>query len=316
MLHCERVVRCVDQHSNKEIVMKANEIKKWHCVAASIVLGLSSLVLVQAGEPAHQVEPTKLADVVPLQVQRLFAWPTQSILTGPKRVDAGAAEVVGAKKQCNRWLATVISPTWLPGEEIEFIFVRDEFDDRDVVRLAWQRKGYDIQVSQTAFVFAIKMTPVTNISLGADKLQKIDNAQQLCLRIFKNSGIRYSDDEQGGGIRVPIHGLAEKIGTYSFESGLSLDLKDDGSVWGRPKNRYEANVQLAASPAELKEERDPNNPNWENTSSAYLYWFRNVNWWNDGNSIGFYFLKEAQNGTPRSYGSNVDKNFFRVPKGH
>lgn len=296
--------------------MTAYGKRKWSYVAVSVVLGLVILGLVEGHEEANEVEPTRLSDIVPLPVQELFAWPTESKLTGSSRVDDSAAEVMVARTQCNVWLRKVISPPWLPTGDTEFIFIRDEFDDRDVVRTCWQRNGYSLQVSQTGFIFAMKLSPVDQNSLGADKLQRIDKAKDLCLEVFRDSGTRLSDGERGTLIRVPIHGLAQKIAMYSFQSELCLELKGDGSVWGRPKNVFEANVRPTADAMELKQQSDPNNPDWEDTFSAYQYWFRMVHWWNDGNSVGFYFLKAEEDVTPRSYENTSDKNFFRVRSGH
>ena len=298
--------------------MKTNKDKKWFCIAISVFLGVIILGPSQASEHVNEVEPTKLEEVIPLPVQKLFNWPAQSVLRGSNRIDSSAAEVVYPKKQCLSWLRKVISPSWLPTEEIEFIFIRDEFDGRDVARISWQRNGYSIQVSQTASIFTIKMLPITNSSLGADKLQKTNKAQQICLNIFKETGVRWSEDKQGVGIKVAIQDLSQKIASYSFQPELSLHLKDDGSVCGRPKDIFEAKIQQPQpnDETEIKEQRDPNNPNWENTAYAYKYWFRMVNWWNDGNSVGFYFLKVEEGAWLPSYAGNIDKNFFRVRGPH
>lgn len=291
--------------------MQTSKKKKWTHLVFVFFICLMIFGTVRASKNG-KVEPTKLKQVLPLAVQKLFTWPSQSILKGEGRVGGESAEILYPKKQCLLWLKKTFSPLWLPGDEIDFIFIRDEFDGRDVVRASWERNGYSIQVSQTASIFTIKLTPVKNVGLGVDKRQKTDKTKKVCLDIFNDVGMRWTLDEIGARTKVEIKGFNKKIASYSFKPELSKHLKDDNSAWGRPKTKLEAKVKRPTDEDEYKKQIDPNYPDWENTEFAYNYWFRKINWFNDGKSMGFYFLKVEDGSWIPSYGANFDKTFFRV----
>lgn len=283
---------------------------KWLYGFAVVTLVLIPLTQAQESEHiARKIEPTKLIESFPWAVSRLFQWPAESVLNGPNRVDKDAREVAWPKKQCLRWVKRVVASSWLPPKNVELTFIRNEFDERDAVRMAWERNGYSIQVSQTASLFTIKLTPLgsKNTNTGIDASQKLEKARQLCLQVFPERGQRW--DQQGNAVLV--RDLAKNITSYSFRLELTRHLKDDGSVYGRPQTMKEAGVKPPQNDVEASRENDPNNPNWDKTASSYHYWFRMVNWWNDGKSIGFYFLKlEGLGPWVPSYHGNIDKRFF------
>ncbi len=267
--------------------MKTNQ-KKTFWVLSIITLALTPLTNGQTGEIiTHKVAPTKLIETIPAPAYWLFQWPAPSVLNGPNHVDSNDNKVVWAKKQCTEWLNKVIAKQLLPDKDPEFIFIRDEFEGRDVVRATWEHNDYRIEVSQTASIFAIKISPLGNRTTGMDLAEKIENAKRLCLEIFNKTGYRWSAD----GDKVQVKDLNQKIATYSFRTELVKCLENDQSVWGRPQTAHEASVSHPKDDAETRRQMDPNNPDWDYSSMSYNYWFRMVNWWNDGKSIGFYFLK-------------------------
>jgi hypothetical protein len=275
------------------------------------IIAFVSTPLVSAQEHeviTYKTEPTVLVQCIHEPAYRLFQWPAQPVLNGPNRVDSDANEVTWPKKQCLEWLIKrVLAPSWLPPKDVELIFIRNEFDNRDVVRMVWERNGYNIQVSQTASIFAMKLSPVSVGNTGVEKSQKLENVRQLCLQVFTEMGRRW--DHQGN--TVLIKELSKKIVSYSFRPEMSRYLKDDRAVYGRPQTMNEAGVKQPQNDVEALRERDPNNPNWDKTASSYSYWFRMVNWWNDGKSIGFYFLKVEEGAWIPSYCGDIDKNFFK-----
>jgi hypothetical protein len=288
--------------------MKATQ-KQWFWTFTIVTFVLSSLIQAQENvNTDHKIEPTKLIESVPAPVYWLLQWPDSSVLKGPNRVSHAAVEVTWPEKQCSGWLQKVLATGWLPSPGAEMIFIRDEFDGRDTVRIAWERNGYIIQVSQTASVFAMKLTPLGNRNTGADSREKTQNAKLLCAQVFAKEGYRWGS---GAGTKVQIKGLSEKIASYSFRPELVRHLKDDKAVCGRPQTMNEAGVKQPQNDVEALRERDPNNPNWDKTASSYSYWFRMVNWWNDGKSIGFYFLKVEEGAWIPSYCGDIDKNFFK-----
>jgi hypothetical protein len=53
---------------------------------------------------------------------------------------------------------------------------------------------------------------------------------------------------------------------------------------------------------------------WYATPESWMYWFRKVNWWNDGKSAGFFFFKVEAGPWIPSYAGEFDRNWFRVRK--
>lgn len=296
--------------------MKTN--KNINIFIAIIVLLVGTMLIAnaQGQQMSHRKKPKKLDEAIPSPVKELFDWPTQSMLRDLKQIDGGAAEVIFPNRECLIWLKKVLSPLWLPKGDVEFIYIQGEFDSRDTVRASWQRNGFDIQVSQTRTIITIKLSPIDKKSLGVDKLKKINNAKQLCFQIFNKIGRRKSYDDNGWHVFVPVRNLPKKIVSFSFDPELVLYLDNDASVKGRAKHVREAKVKRPANKTEQKVQTDPNNIDWGDTSYAYDYWFRNINWWNDGKSVGFYFLKMESGSWTPSYDANVDKNFFRVSKSY
>ncbi|MBW7989881.1 MAG: hypothetical protein FVQ84_07685 [Planctomycetes bacterium] len=256
----------------------------------------------------HKTKPTRLVQCIHDPAYQLFQWPDQSVLDGPNRVDSDDVQVAWPKKQCFRWIQKVLNPSWLPPKDTKLIFIRREFDGRDVVRIAWERNGYNIQVSQTASIFTMKLSPVRNERTGISASQKFEKARQLCLQVFPEKGERW--DHEGN--KVLVNNLSMKItSNYSFRPDLFRHLKGDEAVHGRPQTMKEAGVKSPQNDADAIREKDPNNPNWDTTASSYRYWFRMINWWNDGKSVGFYFLKVEEGAWIPSYWGNIDKNFFK-----
>ncbi|OHB54456.1 MAG: hypothetical protein A2173_10965 [Planctomycetes bacterium RBG_13_44_8b] len=256
----------------------------------------------------NKIAPTRLDQVVRPPMDSLFQWPASSVLNGPNRVDSNAVEVVWPKRQCREWLNKVLAPSWLPSKGPELIFIKREFEQRDVVRATWEINGYKLEVSQTAGIFAIKVSPLDSLTTGLTQEDKIENAKRICLEIFNKIGYRWSAD----GEKVPLKNLNQKIVMYSFRSESINYTKDDQSVWGTPQTIHEAGVSSPTDDAEIRRQMDPNNPDWDNSSKSFDYWFRMVTWWNNGRSIGFYFLKVEGGAWSPSYDANFDRNFFRV----
>ncbi len=287
------------------------EIKILLIVGSAMVLLIATLMWgdQERRSATDRIGPASLRDCLPDPAYRLFQWPDSSVLAGPNRLDESAAEVTWPKKQCMGWVQKVMAPSWLFPAGTKPLFIRSEFDGRDTVRIAWECNGYAIQVSQTASIFAMKLTPMKGGNTGTDFFVKMQNARSLCTQVFAETGFRWG---KHAGAKVSIKGLSQKIAAYSFQPQLARDLPDDRSVCGRPQTMHEAGVKPPQNDVEALRERDPNNPNWDKTASSYNYWFRMVNWWNDGKSIGFYFLKVEEGSWLPSFYANFDKNFFRV----
>lgn len=202
------------------------------------------------------------------------------------------------------WLRKVIAPSWLPPEDVKPIFMKAEVDGRDVARLRWAKHGYDIQVSQTLSIFAIKLTPQDARGTGKDDREKLRCARELCLRLFYPTGTHWD----GQGRPISIEKLPDKIAWYSFtENTLERRKGDKGLLLGRPRTMAEEGV---TRPLGLRD-NNPYDPNWCQTPFAWLFWFRNVHWWNDGYSVGIYFFKE-QGGPTDIRDGRLDRRWFET----
>ena len=271
------------------------------CTRSVAILAFAMFSTVAHAQGATQiykkVEPTKLAEAIPPAVQRLFEWPEDSILNGPKRLDSDTTYPVQfAKTSSGDSIRKVLDPSWQPPKDTKPYLIRHEFESRDTMRLRWLKDNYIVQVAETSSIFTIKITPRDGSDLGTDSVARTAIARQLCLDVFAKEGIRYTVK----GDLVKIHDLNRKIASVSFDP-MSIKSLDQGATsWGEPKGQPRDGTQIAADPAETVEKRsrddDPANPNWIYTDRAWLYWFHLVFWENDGKSVGFYLAKMSGGG--------------------
>lgn len=264
------------------------------------------------GEAIKQGEtPTTIKAALPAPVLMLFQRPEVVIVTGGKRVDPGALAVAAPKKQSWEWINRVIDSSWLPPMNAEMAFLSKEFDDRDVTRIGWEHDDYHIEVSQTASIFAMRLVSRGNNGTGRDSTRRLENARQLCLKVFNREGRMWTQDTQGAGRPVVVHGLKESIAEACFDPARVKELPSDKVVVGVDWSMEDEGV--ASSTA--GDEPSAVGPPRPGTPEASHYWFRNVSWWNDGKAIGFYFLKlDGPGSWVPSFVGEIDKNWFHDPK--
>lgn len=284
-----------------------------------LTMGAYALAMIPCATLAENLTATdfeKVPAAIPAAVSHLLQWPPSSVIEG-KILRSDAPEVAFPKKQCSEWLHRVIDPSWLPDNEPEALFIKNEFDDCDVVHIHWLKNGYRIEVSQTASIFAMKLTPQGH-DLGKDGTERLRLAKELCLQVFAKQGRRWADQ----GKVIAVSNLAQKIASYSFrEDTIQNPQGDNGVLFGRPRTMKEEGVAKAQSETQAQAESSAGNPSWDVTEHAWRYWFRMVRWWNDGVSMGVFFPKvegtdaraDAGIGVP-DYDGRVDKNWFRLPK--
>lgn len=281
----------------------------------STMLGISMFAASGNGQPASAQggTPTYLNEIIPSPAYKLFQWPDDSILNGPGHIDIDATEVKAAQAQAFDWIKKVLSEDWLPPVDTQPVCIRSEFDGRDVIRVKYEVKGYEIQVSQTATIFTIKLSHLDKRALGGDLNGKINAAKDMCSEVFNRTGKRWT----GQGKEIVIPELNTKIAAYSFVQDTIVSVPGDMAGWGRPQTMSESGKSSPHSEAESEEANDPKNPDWEDAAISWSYWFRNVSWWNDGHSIGFYFLKIEAGPWVPSYESHStpDKHWFRPLEG-
>lgn len=254
--------------------------------------------------------PTKIEYALPAQVYMLARWPDATILSGEKAVDPTAFIVAFPKDQSWEWINLVISEAWRPPASATMYFIAKEFYDMDATRIEWNHGAYHVQVSQTSSVFTMKITPLKGISFEGKKTMRSEAARQLSRQIFNSESKMHSYDAHGSPIPVAINGLNEKIAEFSFDPTKMKQLSTDQVVVGEAKSKEDEGI--SSTPPQDKNSGAAAIS--VNSPEAWYYWFRNVNWWNDGHAIGFYFLKSngKGSGTP-SFVGNAGVNWFQGP---
>ena len=251
-----------------------------------VILFLGSQVL---GGDAMNEDKTlaTIEAALPAPVLMLFHWPDEAILNGEKAVDPSAPIVAAPGKQSWEWINRVVSESWLPPTNAHMHFVGKEFDDRGVTRVEWTHGDYRVEVSQTASIFTMKLVPQGADNMGRDSGRRFEVARQLCRQVFNREGRMWSQDAQGAGRAVVVPELNEKIGEFSFDAAKMKQLSTDKVVVGKARSMKDEGIDSSAPREGLSGVVAPN----ERSRDAWHYWFRNVNWWNDGRAVGFYFLK-------------------------
>ncbi|MGC1272605.1 MAG: hypothetical protein WBC44_02770 [Planctomycetaceae bacterium] len=251
-------------------------------------------------------EPTTLKEAIPPSAYNLFQWPNESVFKGEKSVDPGDQAVAYVKEGSRGWMRYVLDPEWLPPADGAMAFLRDEFGKTDTSRIAWEHDGYRIEMSQTRCVMTIKLTPPGDEDTGTAPKERLEYARDLAVKLFTDDFVMR--DSQGE--RIPISNLKEEIALVSFNFDDIKLLRTDKVVIGRPRARAreEDATSDPAGPIEIPEDADR-----EMVSQlAQDHWFRNIRWWNDGQSVGFYFLRqEGIEMAKISYGSRLNNRWIK-----
>lgn len=283
--------------------------QKFSLIVCAFFVCTILLAMTTAFSKQHESRPpSKLTEMLPSPVQKLFSWPDTATLEGPKRVPADAKEIKFPRKQTQNWLQKVMAESWLPEGDVPTVFLQNEFDGRDVVRMCWKHEDWDIQVSQTASIFTIKLIPSNGSGTGTSPEARVRKAQKMCLKIFAKEGRRWGRQ----GDIISVKNLNKKIAQYIFKSGKQFDFVE--SIGGRGKTMEEAGVRPPKSTEQTIHQRRADNPDWDKTAHAWQYWFRMVAWWNDGEAIGFYFLKKEGGAWMPNYEGNIDRDWFKLSR--
>lgn len=264
-------------------------------------------------------------EAIPARVVHLLNyWPDAAVLSGPNRVSGDENRwITWANKSSIEWIKKVLNPAWLATKEgvlrDKLIMIRNEFDEFDVTHLHWSKNGYNIRVSQTSGIIAIKVTPLESTNMGETAEQKSQFAKELCRQIFNSTGmrdgIRYSINEKGKRVKKPVKvtvkDLSTKICGYSFRPELIRQFPD-GIVGVAPTMRDEGTPRT--TPDGVAPENREDNPDWDKSRFSWAYWWRHVCWWYDGKSIGFFTLKTEGGSWRANYWDRFGSRWFEGPK--
>jgi hypothetical protein len=227
---------------------------------------------------------------LPNKVRPLFAWPSNDTISGGKRVlKCTNRHLLAAKGASLRWPQKVIRKQWLPTDanylSNQLIMIRDEYGPIDATHIFWEKNGYRIEVAQTKTVFAAKLTPLTSTDKVHTVTARKDLAKRLCSQLLNE----YAD------VRVvrPVNSelirqnVMPRLLSASFERARIRSFSD--GVHGQCKG------------PDFKDKED---------YAQFNFWWRRVNWWTDGKTVGLYTLKTEGGQWAANYGSKLDHYWF------
>lgn len=252
-------------------------------------------------------------ETLPAAIRRMAQWPDASVLTGGNAVDPSDISVAKAKEQAWVWIRKVIDAPWQPLQDTNMVFIKKEFGDLDMARISWERNDYLVEVTQTASIFSMKLTPLSDAKPEYDPARQFDAAMRMCLVVFAREGRVWEPDDDGNPIAVIVPNLNTKINAVSF-SRVKQELPTSSFVV--KKNRNRATVVGSAKKGQgeqfSRSARLRQVSGLDGSDGTGSYWFQNVNWWHDGVSCGFYFEKSDGWVSPQpSPGDDADRNWFK-----
>jgi len=271
------------------------------------------------GQTVLKRSATTLQDALPGRGQLLFEWPQPSVLLGSHRVHGDEnACIARAKKHSIEWIKKFLNPKWLPEGrtwlEDNLIMLHNEAGPIDTTRVRWEKNGYEIQVSQTLCIIAVKLTPLETKDMGNKIDQKRIFAADLCSRIVNETGLRYGLDEKNQPVMVTVTGLPDKIRKYSFQPEHTHQYANSAVAGVSPAMPMEKRP-TSRDGRDIDKENRVGNLNWDDSLSSWAYWWRHVCWWCDGKSVGIFALKEEAGAHVPSYSGTLDGFFFDYLEG-
>jgi hypothetical protein len=244
-------------------------------------------------------------------VWKLLQWPPPGLIR-EKGADVTEGPVKTAVYNATTWLRRVIDPVWFP-EKWEPLCVFHEFENRDVIHYRWSSGKRSFKVAQTGSIFVLEIRPMENNPAGDSLQEHLSRVRKVCEEVFTKMGGRWT----GQGKYVPIPEFNRKVLDSSFAIERTKTL-NKGTLLGKAISMQEAGVTNSGSDTSdvrllnerLRKEDDQSNPNWFDSESAWMYWFRKVNWFADENRLVIYFLKAEAGPLRLSFGGSLDNIWF------
>lgn len=280
-----------------------------------LIIVLSILIFwhheVFAGSKATNSNTLSIETVLPIPVLMLCDWPKSSTLSGNQSIDPEDKIALAPRKQSWDWIARVLHKSWVPPKNTRMFFLRKEIDGRDVTRVTWSHGDYRLEVSQTASIFVIRVVSYIAKTMDGDVNRRFETSRQICRQIFNNEGKMWYQDSSGARSFIVVDELNEKIADFSFDVTKIKQAMNNKMIVGQAKSERDEGI----SPFHSSEENMGNVTPDIKSSESWCYWFRNVGWLNDGQSVSFFFLKINGPGAwIPSYGGETDKDWFREPR--
>jgi len=299
-------------------------LTKFAIFTGSIIL-ICVLCVTSKGNVVLRSDVNSAMEALPPKVVHLITyWPDPNVLASERHVKGDEDSYISmAKNRSVSWIKKVLSPGWLPTEKEylknNLIMIRNEFGKFDVTHVEWGKKGYKVQISQMAGIITIKLTPLFQQKIEETTYDKVKFAKDLCGKIVNDSGHRFAlrvEDNNGRiikkTVKIPVHGLSQKICSYSFQNGLVHEFSD--GIIGIPVSKNKDDLrQKNRNRNEIDDENIEDNPDWHKSASSWGYWWRHVSWFHDKESISFFILKTEGGAWNANYWDNFGKRWFEGP---
>jgi hypothetical protein len=136
-----------------------------------------------------------------------------------------------------------------------------------VTHIRWTKKDYVIQIGQSKTAIAIKITPIRSKTLGIENTTESKRivARTLCSRILNDEADIKTNKPPSFKVR---RNIKAKLLTVSFDDAPIEELYD--GVCGVSRR------------LDFKDKSD---------RIDYNYWWRRLNWYTNGKSVGLYTIK-------------------------
>ena len=244
-----------------------------------------------------------LDDLLPDVVRKLITWPSPDELKRMQVLDRNVLGVKAAWAACEDWIKNVLSPKWQPPQNAIQLIIGNEakrYNETkryDTVRLRWENNGYDVQLTQTATVFILKLIQFNSKPFGNSAEEQSANISKLAASIFSSS--YFVRNNAGDKVPLNIMNLLEN----NFKSkDVKFILKDNNKV-----------IYHLAQTVELTVASKDNEHAYG--TARHLAWYEMINWFNDKNTVCFYFLKNEGGCPPAGMGfeDRLNSTFFEFP---
>jgi hypothetical protein len=231
-----------------------------------------------------QERPQVLADILGKHAQAMFEEPTAEVVAA-SQIELISGDVRTAESESWIWIRRVIDANYTPKEDAAIHFIAAP-SGVDMTRIAWDSGDFHFDVCQTRTAFTMKVTSSKETKNDLIPAARAATAKEICRAVFVDS----CQVRMKGAIERMEY-LKETLCSESFARGEFLELPGDKIVVIRRKR-----IIVANSPSDL----DP-----------IKYWYRQLGWWNDGKSTGFFLPKlTGPGGDEIDFSGRYDKGWF------
>jgi hypothetical protein len=177
--------------------------------------------------------------------------------------------------------------TWLPEDpnylREHVIMIRDEYGLVDALHIRWEKRDHVVEITQTMTVFAAKVTRANPGKVHDTVEAKTKSARGLCAQLLNE----FAEIEAVG----PANSKVAKVRVMVKLLGASFDHAKVQS--------FKGGIHGWCRRPDAKDKSDLADSN---------HWWRRVNWWTDGKSVGFYTVKTEGEHGPRIMGLSLTRH--------